>query len=167
MPGNKSTSFILQGSKLFDASCRVVSTDFLVLAVLCSNSSEKIFMRHMRNDHDVVPVPTTGSISYSSSRGGVSIIVEKGPTTISYLLITSAMDMDAGVYTCAPSNYNATSVNLHICKEKNYRLFGRKTLIPSKEKAASQVPCPTTILLSVLLIFFAFVCMFLLLLVSL
>ncbi|XP_066969351.1 uncharacterized protein [Macrobrachium rosenbergii] len=83
------------------------------------------------------------SISYSSSRGGVSIIVEKGPTTISYLLITSAMDMDAGVYTCAPSNYNATSVNLHILQGEEPSPIRKKNSIPSKEKAASQGEFPT------------------------
>ncbi|XP_069951322.1 zwei Ig domain protein zig-8 [Cherax quadricarinatus] len=54
------------------------------------------------------------NISYSSSRGGVSLIVEKGPTTLSYLLITSARVADTGVYTCVPSNHNATSVTLHV-----------------------------------------------------
>ncbi|XP_045126290.1 zwei Ig domain protein zig-8-like isoform X3 [Portunus trituberculatus] len=54
------------------------------------------------------------NISYSSSRGGVSLIVEKGPTTISHLLITSARVEDKGVYTCAPSNLNSTSVTLHV-----------------------------------------------------
>ncbi|XP_063871041.1 zwei Ig domain protein zig-8-like [Scylla paramamosain] len=57
---------------------------------------------------------TNRNISYSSSRGGVSMIVEKGPTTISYLLITSARVEDNGVYTCAASNLNSTSVTLHV-----------------------------------------------------
>ncbi|KAK8727313.1 hypothetical protein OTU49_009810, partial [Cherax quadricarinatus] len=54
------------------------------------------------------------SFSYSSSRGGVSIILEKGPTTISYLLLTSARLADTGMYTCAASNLNTTSVMLHV-----------------------------------------------------
>ncbi|XP_064089129.1 zwei Ig domain protein zig-8-like [Macrobrachium nipponense] len=54
------------------------------------------------------------NISYSSSRGGVSMIVEKGPTTTSYLLIQAARVSDSGVYTCAPSNINATRVTVHV-----------------------------------------------------
>ncbi|XP_050740637.1 zwei Ig domain protein zig-8-like [Eriocheir sinensis] len=57
---------------------------------------------------------TNRNISYSSSRGGVSMIVEKGPTTISYLLITSARVEDNGVYSCVANNLNATSITLHV-----------------------------------------------------
>ncbi|XP_066988034.1 opioid-binding protein/cell adhesion molecule homolog isoform X1 [Macrobrachium rosenbergii] len=82
------------------------------------------------------------SISYSSSRGGVSIIVEKGPTTISYLLITSAVASDAGVYTCAPSNYNATSVNLHILEGEEPAAMQKKKSIPSTQLQPSQGELP-------------------------
>ncbi|XP_050740359.1 zwei Ig domain protein zig-8-like [Eriocheir sinensis] len=54
------------------------------------------------------------NISYSSSRGGVSMIVEKGPTTVSHLLITAANVGDNGIYTCVANNLNATSVTLHV-----------------------------------------------------
>ncbi|CAL4185478.1 unnamed protein product, partial [Meganyctiphanes norvegica] len=53
-------------------------------------------------------------ISYSSSRGGVSTIVEKGPTTVSHLLIQSARDEDAGIYTCAPADHNLTTILVHV-----------------------------------------------------
>ncbi|XP_069159513.1 hemicentin-2 isoform X3 [Procambarus clarkii] len=59
------------------------------------------------------------SISYSSGRGGVSMVVEKGPTTLSYLLITCAGLHDTGLYTCAPSNLNTTSIMLHVLDATN------------------------------------------------
>ncbi|XP_042218261.1 zwei Ig domain protein zig-8-like isoform X2 [Homarus americanus] len=54
------------------------------------------------------------SISYSSSRGGVSIIMERGPTTISSLLLSRARLQDTGEYICVPSNLNAVRVMLHV-----------------------------------------------------
>lgn len=54
------------------------------------------------------------NISYSSSRGGVSVVLEKGPTTTSHLLITSATPEDAGRYTCAPTGLSPTSVRVHV-----------------------------------------------------
>ncbi|KAK8394323.1 hypothetical protein O3P69_006492 [Scylla paramamosain] len=54
------------------------------------------------------------SISYSSSRGGVSMVVVKGPTTTSHLLITSATTQDAGLYTCAPADLSTTHIRVYV-----------------------------------------------------
>ncbi|XP_050693780.1 zwei Ig domain protein zig-8-like [Eriocheir sinensis] len=54
------------------------------------------------------------SISYSSSRGGVSMVVVKGPTTTSHLLITSATEEDGGLYTCAPAGLFPTHIRVYV-----------------------------------------------------
>ncbi|XP_076036616.1 uncharacterized protein LOC143022349 [Oratosquilla oratoria] len=54
------------------------------------------------------------NMSLSSSRGGFSMVIEKGPTTISYLLLQNAREEDSGIYRCAPSNLNATSIRVHV-----------------------------------------------------
>ncbi|XP_019868521.2 lachesin isoform X2 [Aethina tumida] len=53
-------------------------------------------------------------ISYDSSRGGVSILTEKGEVTTSFLLIQQASLSDSGKYTCSPSNADIASVRVHV-----------------------------------------------------
>jgi hypothetical protein len=53
-------------------------------------------------------------ISYDSSRGGVSVITEKGETTTSFLLIQRAKSSDTGKYTCNPSNAQPKSIMVHV-----------------------------------------------------
>ncbi|KAF4531496.1 hypothetical protein B566_EDAN004092, partial [Ephemera danica] len=53
-------------------------------------------------------------ISYDSSRGGVSVITEKGDTTTSFLLIQRAKPSDSGKYTCNPSNAQPKSITVHV-----------------------------------------------------
>lgn len=53
-------------------------------------------------------------ISYDSSRGGVSLITEKGDTTFSYLLIQNAELSDSGRYSCSPSNADVASVRVFV-----------------------------------------------------
>jgi hypothetical protein len=53
-------------------------------------------------------------ISYDSSRGGVSVITEKGDVTTSYLLIHHAEVTDSGKYSCSPSNADVASVKVHV-----------------------------------------------------
>jgi len=42
-------------------------------------------------------------VSFSGPRGGVSSIVEKGPVTVSQLLVQSARVSDSGLYMCQPT----------------------------------------------------------------
>ncbi|XP_054287198.1 lachesin-like isoform X2 [Macrosteles quadrilineatus] len=56
-------------------------------------------------------------ISYDSPRGGVSVITEKGETTVSYLLIQQARTTDNGKYQCNPSNAQSKSINVHVLNE--------------------------------------------------
>ncbi|XP_050422754.1 zwei Ig domain protein zig-8-like isoform X1 [Adelges cooleyi] len=53
-------------------------------------------------------------ISYDSSRGGVSVVTEKGDVTVSYLLIQDAVQSDSGKYSCTPSNADVSSVVVHV-----------------------------------------------------
>jgi len=53
-------------------------------------------------------------ISYDSTRGGVSVITEKGETTTSFLLIQRAKSSDSGKYTCNPSNAQPKSIAVHV-----------------------------------------------------
>ncbi|XP_066255266.1 zwei Ig domain protein zig-8-like isoform X1 [Euwallacea similis] len=53
-------------------------------------------------------------ISYDSSRGGVSVITEKGDITTSFLLIQHADISDSGKYSCSPSNADVASVRVHV-----------------------------------------------------
>ncbi|XP_059614630.1 zwei Ig domain protein zig-8-like isoform X2 [Phlebotomus argentipes] len=53
-------------------------------------------------------------ISYDSTRGGVSVITEKGEVTTSYLLLQDAELTDSGKYSCSPSNADVASVRVHV-----------------------------------------------------
>ncbi|XP_059218918.1 zwei Ig domain protein zig-8 [Stomoxys calcitrans] len=53
-------------------------------------------------------------INYDSTRGGVSVVTEKGDVTTSYLLLQSANLVDSGTYYCAPSNAEMASVRVHV-----------------------------------------------------
>jgi hypothetical protein len=57
---------------------------------------------------------STKVISYDSTRGGVSVITEKGEVTTSYLLIQGAELADSGKYSCSPSNADVASVRVHV-----------------------------------------------------
>ncbi|XP_050738864.1 zwei Ig domain protein zig-8-like [Eriocheir sinensis] len=53
-------------------------------------------------------------ISYDSSRGGVTVILEKGDLTTSTLLIQRARPSDSGLYDCSPSNAAPANVTVHV-----------------------------------------------------
>jgi len=53
-------------------------------------------------------------INYDSTRGGVSVITEKGDITTSYLLIQRARAPDSGSYACNPTNANQKTVTVHV-----------------------------------------------------
>ena len=57
-------------------------------------------------------------INFDSPRGGISLVTEKGVLTTSRLLVQKAIQADSGLYTCAPSNANPTSVRVHIVDGK-------------------------------------------------
>jgi len=57
-------------------------------------------------------------ISYSSLRGGISQITEKGDVTASFLLIQEARMQDSGEYACHASVGNISSVHVHVFKSQ-------------------------------------------------
>jgi len=57
-------------------------------------------------------------INYDSTRGGVSVITEKGDITTSYLLIQRARAPDTGRYACNPTNANEQTVMVHVLNGK-------------------------------------------------
>ncbi|XP_076665448.1 zwei Ig domain protein zig-8 isoform X2 [Andrena cerasifolii] len=59
------------------------------------------------NHNDVI-------ISYDSTRGGVSVVTEKGDSTTSFLLVQEAKPSDSGRYTCNPSNAQPKSITVHV-----------------------------------------------------
>jgi hypothetical protein len=59
-------------------------------------------------------------ISYDSSRGGVSVVTEKGAATTSYLLVQDAAPADSGRYSCSPSNAEVASVRVHVLNGNYY-----------------------------------------------
>ncbi|CAK9825164.1 Zwei Ig domain protein zig-8 [Anthophora retusa] len=56
-------------------------------------------------------------ISYDPTRGGVSVVTEKGDTTTSFLLVQGAKPSDSGRYTCNPSNAQPKSITVHVLNE--------------------------------------------------
>ncbi|XP_069157550.1 zwei Ig domain protein zig-8 isoform X2 [Procambarus clarkii] len=56
-------------------------------------------------------------ISYDSTRGGVTVIIEKGDVTTSSLLIQKAQLSDSGRYDCNPSNAAPANVTVHVLNE--------------------------------------------------
>lgn len=53
-------------------------------------------------------------ISYDSTRGGVTVIIEKGDVTTSSLLIQRAQPADSGRYECNPSNVSPSNITVHV-----------------------------------------------------
>jgi hypothetical protein len=60
-------------------------------------------------------------ISYDSSRGGVSVVTEKGYSTTSFLLVQQAKPTDSGKYTCNPSNAQPKSITVHVLNGEWHR----------------------------------------------
>ncbi|KAK1128523.1 hypothetical protein K0M31_002981 [Melipona bicolor] len=53
-------------------------------------------------------------ITYDPTRGGVSVVTEKGDITRSFLLVQEAKPSDSGRYTCNPSNAQSKSITVHV-----------------------------------------------------
>ncbi|KAK8747638.1 hypothetical protein OTU49_016510, partial [Cherax quadricarinatus] len=54
------------------------------------------------------------SISYTSPRGGVSVVEERGETTTSFLLLQNARASDTGTFTCQPEGMQPALATLHV-----------------------------------------------------
>jgi len=81
-------------------------------------------------------------ISYSSPRGGISQITEKGDTTASFLLVQQARVTDSGSYACHSSVGKIANVTVHVIRSKD----PEKWLPSSSENI---LPCWTFIIVMV------------------
>ncbi|XP_073838763.1 uncharacterized protein isoform X1 [Musca autumnalis] len=94
-------------------------------------------------------------INYDSTRGGVSVITEKGDVTTSYLLIQNADLADSGKYSCAPSNADVASVRVHVLSVRSL-ISGEHPEAMQTESASGCHQCTwlltTTLLLLLLLL---------------
>ena len=54
------------------------------------------------------------------------MVIEKGHSTTSHLLIQRATGADSGVYRCVPENTVEASINLHILKGLKFIFFQKK-----------------------------------------
>ncbi|XP_043221556.1 netrin receptor DCC-like isoform X2 [Amphibalanus amphitrite] len=78
-------------------------------------------------------------ITFSSTRGGISVITEKGHRTTSHLLIQRAQSGDSGTYWCQPSNAAPASVTVHILDGEQSAAMqngGVRTAAPERSVAA-------------------------------
>ncbi|XP_037079093.1 hemicentin-1-like, partial [Pollicipes pollicipes] len=78
------------------------------------------------------------TVAFSSARGGISVITEKGHRTTSHLLIQRAGSRDSGRYSCHPSNAQPASVTVHILAgEQPAAMQNSGASLPSGRSAAS------------------------------
>ncbi|XP_069363721.1 zwei Ig domain protein zig-8-like isoform X5 [Maniola hyperantus] len=78
-------------------------------------------------------------ISYDSSRGGVSVVTEKGAATTSYLLVQDAAPADSGRYSCAPSNAELAAVRVHVLNGKATTSLHYTTLMRAGASEAGDI----------------------------
>ncbi|XP_050740223.1 fibroblast growth factor receptor 1-like [Eriocheir sinensis] len=83
------------------------------------------------------------NLSYISSRGGVAVMLDKGPnTTTSHLLILSATAEDSGAYTCAPADLSPISVRVHVLDGEEPAAMQKNNTAPLT--APTEEPPPMT-----------------------
>lgn len=58
------------------------------------------------------------TINFDSTRGGISLVTEKGTHSSSRLLIQAARTSDAGAYQCVPDNAQAATARVHVLTGK-------------------------------------------------
>ena len=66
-------------------------------------------------------------ISYSSPRGGISQVTEKGEVTASFLLLQQARVTDSGEYACHSSVGSVANVTVHVIRSK-YTIYSSRFL---------------------------------------
>lgn len=63
------------------------------------------------------------TINFDSTRGGISLVTEKGIHSSSRLLVQSARTSDAGTYQCAPDNAHSATARVHVLTGKFWKLL--------------------------------------------
>ena len=74
--------------------------------------------------------PLLQIITYDPTRGGVSVVTEKGDITRSFLLVQEAKPSDSGRYTCNPSNAQSKSITVHVLNGEWFRLNCKPSFLP-------------------------------------
>ncbi|KAF8764720.1 lachesin-like isoform X2 [Argiope bruennichi] len=74
-------------------------------------------------------------INYDSSRGGIKVTTENGPTTVSRLRIQNARPSDSGNYSCQPSYADPANITVHV-------LNGEKPAAMQHGRSSIVVPAP-------------------------
>ncbi|KAK3872377.1 hypothetical protein Pcinc_022592 [Petrolisthes cinctipes] len=102
---------------------------------------------HSDNVGAVVWFRDASELDYDSSRGGVSIEIEKTPTrtTTSKLFLTRATKADSGNYTCSPKFADAASVTVHVVN-------GEESAAVHTASSAGKVPATRWCVLLLLLL---------------
>lgn len=62
-------------------------------------------------------------INYDSSRGGIKVTTENGPTTVSRLRIQNARPTDSGNYSCQPSYADPANITVHVLNGMHQRPY--------------------------------------------
>lgn len=76
--------------------------------------------------------PLLQIITYDPTRGGVSVVTEKGDITRSFLLVQEAKPSDSGRYTCNPSNAQSKSITVHVLNGEWFRLNWKPPFCPTR-----------------------------------
>ncbi|KAG8192542.1 hypothetical protein JTE90_015177 [Oedothorax gibbosus] len=77
-------------------------------------------------------------INYDSSRGGIRVTTENGPTTVSRLRIQNARPTDSGNYSCQPSYADPANITVHV-------LNGEKPAAMQHGRSSIGAPLPNSI----------------------
>jgi len=91
-------------------------------------------------------------ISYSSIRGGISQITEKGDVTASFLLIQEARMEDSGEYLCQASVGNTSSITVHVFKSQKPEQLVPSAPDPVVVTAVSSAPGMVTRTLIIIIV---------------
>lgn len=59
------------------------------------------------------------TINFDSTRGGISLVTEKGIHSSSRLLVQAARTSDAGAYQCVPDNAQSATARVHVLTGKS------------------------------------------------
>ncbi|KFM81311.1 hypothetical protein X975_09141, partial [Stegodyphus mimosarum] len=85
-------------------------------------------------------------INYDSSRGGIRVTTENGPTTVSRLRIQNARPTDSGNYSCQPSYADPANITVHV-------LNGEKPAAMQHGRSTAATTSPIPIFFTALLSF--------------
>ncbi|XP_015924559.1 uncharacterized protein [Parasteatoda tepidariorum] len=128
-----SRAYIPEGPNLYIQSGSTIN----LTCIITESTSPPVFVFWYHDDR---------MINYDSSRGGIRVTTENGPTTVSRLRIQNARPTDSGNYSCQPSYADPANITVHV-------LNGEKPAAMQHGRSNNVASCPNTlqILLAVFL----------------